>query len=619
MDEDLTRRLQTPLPAVLKTVPPASMQATLLVIALIVAALYVAADILIPIALAVLLSFVLSPIVNRLEKWRLGRVSSVLLVVLMVFVGIVGFGAVVGSQLGDLADNLPTYQHNIQAKIHSLRASAEAASGGGPLQQAADAFRDLRRELEQATQPDDHSGSAPAPRTTKPEPIPVRIDQSPGSGALEIVRSIVGPALAPFAMAGLVLVLTIFMLLQREDLRDRLIHLAGTSDLNRTTEAMNDAGNRVSRYLLMQLVVNVIYGFPIGIGLWLLGVPNPLLWGLLGAVLRFVPFLGPVIAASFPIMLSFAIDTGWTLPLLCLALFGAVELFSNNVVEPWLYGSATGLSSLAIIIAAIVWTTLWGPVGLLLATPLTVCLVVLGRHVPRFRFLEVMLGDRTVLPAEAKIYQRLLARDPAEAMEIAEGYLNQSTPTEMAEALLLPALLLSEQDRQRGTLSVDGRLAVTEGMEALLDELSEPLPVSSDAPFILCVGSRNNLDEAAGGLLVYLLNRGGCRAKVVAPEKVSPRSIANQDTTGVSAIMLSSLNPGSLPHIRRVVHRLRLHFGQPVPIVVCLWGGSHAADAGRGWEAEIGTSRVATSLKGAVTHMRELGLLDVDGAGTGSR
>ena len=435
-----------------------------------------------------------------------------------------------------------------------------------------------------------------------------------------------GPALAPFATAGMVLVLTIFMLLQREDLRDRLIRLAGSGDLSRTTEAMNDAGERVSRYLLMQCVVNVTYGIPIGVGLWLLGVPNPLLWGMLATVLRFIPFLGPVISASFPILLSFAVDTGWTLPLLCIGLFVAVELFSNNVVEPWLYGSATGLSSLAIIVAAVFWTTLWGPVGLLLATPLTVCLVVLGRHVPQLHFLEVMLGDRQVLPDEAKVYQRLLARDPVEAGELAEERLADSSLPEVGNGLLLPALSLAEQDRQRGRLTPDGQQAVAEGMATLLEELTEGTTpaigagngagTGDRAPLVLCIGARNSLDEAAAGLLAHALRPHGVRADVIPCEKISPRAIASLGTTGVSAVALSYLNPSALPHARRVVRRLRLHFGPHVPILLCLWSAHPEADAPEHATAMTAADRVATNLTSALGHMEELNVLAEPPAGS---
>ncbi|WP_372394336.1 AI-2E family transporter [Azospirillum sp. HJ39] len=626
MAEDTARRLQARPIAVTKAAPPVSIQTILLIITLIVVTLYLAADILMPIALAVLLSFVLTPIVSRLQRWRLGRIPSVLAVVVLLFVAVIGFGAVVGSQLGDLADNLPAYQRNIHTKIEALRTATATTGDRGALKQATDAFRDLQQELERAagTEPPasapTSAGAAPgatpsdAPRNAGPtspaprrEPVPVRLDQS-DSGVFDLMGRVLGPAMTPIAMAGMVLVFTIFMLLQREDLRDRMIRLVGSGDLSRTTEAMNDAGQRVSRYLLMQVVVNVTYGFPIGVGLWLLGVPNPLLWGMLATVLRFIPFLGPVIASAFPILLSFAVDSGWTLPLLCIALFVAVELFSNNVVEPWLYGSATGLSSLAIIVAAVVWTTLWGPVGLLLATPLTVCLVVLGRHVPQLHFLEVMLGDRPVLPDEAKIYQRLLARDPVEATEIAEERLGRSSPVEVADGLLLPVLSLAEQDRQRGTLNPEGRQAVAEGMAGLLDELAETAAPAEGAPRILCVGARNNLDEAAAGLLAYLLIGQGLRADVIPCEKVTIRAIASLGTGGVDAIVLSSLNPSALGHARRLLRRLRLHFGPHVPILLCLWSAHPEAEVPQRASAETDANLVATGMAGALEQLTELGL-----------
>lgn len=616
MAEDTARRLQARPIAVTKAAPPVSTQTILLIITLIVVTLYLAADILMPIALAVLLGFVLTPIVSRLERWRLGRVPSVLAVVLLLFLAIIGFGAVVGSQLGDLADNLATYQRNIHTKIESLRNATASTGDRGAIKQVTEAFRDLKQELENATGgatpgqqgttavPTPQAGPAAPPRR---EPVPVRIDQS-DTGIFDLVSRVLGPAMTPIATAGMVLVFTIFMLLQREDLRDRLIRLVGSGDLSRTTEAMNDAGERVSRYLLMQVVVNVTYGIPIGVGLWLRGVPNPLLWGLLATVLRFIPFLGPVIASAFPILLSFAVDTGWTLPLLCIALFVAVELFSNNVVEPWLYGTATGLSSLAIIVAAVVWTTLWGPVGLLLATPLTVCLVVLGRHVPQLHFLEVMLGDRPVLPDEAKVYQRLLARDPTEATELADERLGSCSPVELADGLLLPALSLAEQDRQRGTLNPEGRQAVAEGMASLLDELSDTVAPAGHAPHVLCVGARNNLDEAAAGLLAYLLTGRGIRTDVVPCETVSSRTIASLGTAGVDAVVLSSLNPSALGHGRRLVRRLRLHFGPHVPILLCLWSAHPEAEVPDRASAETDANLIATGMAGALAQLEELNI-----------
>ena len=254
--------------------------------------------------------------------------------------------------------------------------------------------------------------------------------EPPRPRPLEVIQTIVGPLLAPLATAGLVVIFVIFVLLEREDLRDRFIKLAGAGDLQKSTQAINDAAARVSRYLLMQLVVNLTYGIPIGIALYFIGVPNAVLWGLLAAVLRFVPYLGPFLAALFPIALAIAVDPGWTMLFWVVGLFLMAELVSNNVIEPWLYGSSTGLSSLAIIMAAIFWTTLWGPVGLFLATPLTVCLVVIGRYVPQLEFLGVLLGSDPVLAPEERLYQRLLAGNLEEAVEMAEDYVDEHSSRE---------------------------------------------------------------------------------------------------------------------------------------------------------------------------------------------
>lgn len=615
MPKDTASTLQArPIP-VAPAGPPGDARTTLLILAVVVAALYIGRDLLVPLALSVLLAFVLTPIVSRLERWRLGRVTSVIAVTALVFIGIAGFGTVVGTQVADLASNLPSYQRNIEEKIRSLRSSV---GQGGVLREASQMIRDLRTEVEQAGR--DAQTPAPAPATSTPQaeaprPVPVLV-QTPEPNPLEMLQGVLGPVLAPLATAGMVLVFVIFMLIQREDLRDRMIRLAGSGDLSRTTEAMNDAAERVSRYLLMQVIVNVTYGIPIGVGLALIGVPNPILWGMLSTVLRFVPFVGPAIAASFPILLSFAVAPGWMMPLLTIGLFIAVELVSNNVVEPWLYGSATGLSSVAIIVAAVFWTTLWGPVGLLLATPLTVCLVVLGRHVPQLHFLEVMLGDRPVLPTEAKVYQRLLARDPDEVIEILEAELETQSVPELHDRVLLSALSLAEQDRARGTLQREGRAAVVDGFATVLEflgEVGEPSPPIPDgSTTVLCVAARSDLDEAAAGLLSDLMRRRGVGSSVLPCERAAPRAMGALGTAGVAAVAVSSLNPAGLPQARRLVRRLRLHFGPNVPILLCLWSAHPEADAPARATAETAADRVATNVTGAVAHLEELGVLEPD-------
>ncbi|RVD12974.1 AI-2E family transporter, partial [Mesorhizobium sp. M4B.F.Ca.ET.017.02.2.1] len=302
-------------------------------------------------------------------------------------------------------------------------------------------------------------------------PIPVEIvaHEKP----LEVLQNLVAPLLSPLASAGLVIVVVIFMLMEREDLRDRFIRLVGYGDLHRTTQALQDAGKRVGQYLLMQLVVNIVYAVPITIGLWVLGIPNALLWGMLALALRFVPYIGPIIGALLPLFLALAVAPGWALLLWTAALFIVMELITGNVIEPWLYGSRTGLSPLAIIVAAIFWTWLWGPLGLVLSTPLTVCLVVLGRHVPQFEFLDVLFGNEPVLEPHARLYQRLLAGDPDEATDHAEEFLEDKYLFEFYDKVAIPALLLGEHDRMRGVLDDEQRRLLAGSAETLVANLDD--------------------------------------------------------------------------------------------------------------------------------------------------
>jgi CheY-like chemotaxis protein len=420
-----------------------------------------------------------------------------------------------------------------------------------------------------------------------------------------------GPLVSPIATAGLVVVFVIFMLLQREDLRDRILRLVGASDVARATEAMDDAAKRISRYLLMQLIINVLYGIPVGIGLYFLGVPNPILWGLFATVLRFIPYLGPVIAALFPLALSFAVAPGWTLPLLTIALFVTLELFSNNVLEPWLYGSSTGLSPVAVLVAAVFWTTLWGPVGLLLSTPLTVCLVVLGRHVPRLGFFHVLLGDEPALAPEFKFYQRLLARDPDEATELAEEYLEDESLDKLYDAVIMPALGLAEQDRLRGSLDRATVQEIAEDTIGVVEEVAEeqerpPDEVAApDAGTILCIGARNGLDEAAAAMLAHLLQQSGLGVTTLSRDAVTGRNLARLERQGVALICLSYVNPAATQHAHRLTRRLRQHFGPEVRIMVGLWTARPAAEAREELLRAVGADLLATSFGQVVRQIVE--------------
>ena len=420
-------------------VAPGSAVTTAIMVLIAVVALYFGREILVPFALAILLGFILAPPVDWLRRVRVPRVLAVGLVVTPAC-GLLGaLSLLVGSQLVQLAGNLPEYQQTMQDKI---RACALPYRQGRRVDRTAAVFQSLRSaRSEPAPVP------SARPRRTGETPVRVQVDP-PSQQPLEVIGRVLAPLMGPLGTAGLVIVFVIFMLLERNDLRDRFIRLAG-GGLHRTTGALNEAAQRVSRYLVMQLIVNAAYGVPIGVGLYFIGVPNAMLWGLLAALLRFVPYLGPFIAALFPLALAFAVDPGWSMLLWTLALIIGMELVSNNVVEPWLYGSSTGLSPVAIIIAAMFWTLIWGPVGLILATPLTVCLAIMGRYVPRLEFLEVMLGSSPVLTPQEQLYQRLLAGNAEEAIELAETLVGESALLEFYDGVALPALSLAERDRDR--------------------------------------------------------------------------------------------------------------------------------------------------------------------------
>jgi predicted PurR-regulated permease PerM len=596
--------LWTPVVPTGTSAPPLSATALMAALVAVVGALYLGRDILIPLALAILLSFLLAPLVVRLRRLGLGRVPAVLAVVLLLFVALLGLGTIVGSQMVQLAENMPTYEWNLRSKIRDLRI---AMPTGGVVERASEMLRDLGQELNQATAPADKSAKSVA-EPEAPKPVPVEV-QAPQARPLQTLREVGGPLVAPIATAGLVVVFVIFMLLQREDLRDRVIRLVAARDVARATEAMDDAAKRISRYLLMQLVINILYGIPVGVGLYFLGVPNPALWGLLATVLRFIPYVGPVIAALFPIALSFAIAPGWTLPLLTIALFVTLELFSNNVLEPWLYGSSTGLSPVAILVAAVFWTALWGPAGLLLSTPLTVCLVVLGRHVPQLGFFHVLLGDEPALDPEVKFYQRLLARDPEEATELAEDYLEAESLEKLYDAVIMPALGLAEQDRLRGRLERATVQEIAKDTIGVVEELAEDEPPTPDeaavpnAGAILCIGARNALDEAAAAMLAHLLQSRGIGARPVPRDVIAGRKLALLARDGAPLICLSYVNPAATQHAHRLTRRLRQHLGPEVRIMVGLWTAMPTDEAREELLRAAGADLLATSLGQALRHI----------------
>jgi predicted PurR-regulated permease PerM len=593
--------------------PDRPQRVPLLSLALITAALYFGREVLIPLALALLISFILTPLVYALQQLKLGRVPAVLIVVLLVFGGMAAVAWTMGRQVVDLAQTLPKYEQNIRAKAASLR------GGGSSL------FTAAKKNVEHLQEELGVGGpsvpAAPAPRISGKaqnpagSPVPVTVVEPPLS-PIAVLGAAASPLLGPLGTAGLVLIFVIFMLIRREDMRDRLLRLSGEGRLNVTTQALDEAAHRVSRYLLMQSLVNGGTAVLVGVGLLLIGVPNALLWGLLAGILRFIPYVGPWVAASLPVLMSLAVFPGWLQPALALGLFLGIELISNNFVEPLLYGAETGISTIGILVAAVFWTWLWGPVGLLLATPLTVCVVVLGRYVPQLRFLNVLLGDEPPLPLEAQVYHRLLAMDPAEAGAVLEASLKDKTVAEHYDDVLIPALILAERDRHRGELTTEREDFVDTTIRDWIEELAGRTADGTEnrslgpetagdttAGRLVCVPANDRADELAGQMFAQLAGRGGTVA--VLPYDL-PRSevLRRLAELGAKQVFISALAPFAYTQAREVCRDLRAHF-PGLRIVVALWDLRAEAERFRRRLVAAGADEVVATLTDAVKAVRQ--------------
>jgi len=642
------------------------------------AVLFLAKEILIPIALAVLLSFLLFPIVYWMEKRGLKRSIAVVITVLIMLSLVGGFGYVVAGQFIEFVDQLPKYRKNIIAKIHAVKPGRESV-----FKRAEAMIVDISREMEAET-----TGTAVSPTTgtktskvtsavlgtltngagttadkqevTEPresalreltdvedeniprdealsmlanaqtgrdisavDTVPVRVVEGPPN-SWQSFQDVVGPIFTIIGNAGLVTLFVIFFLVQREDLRDRVIRLAGHNKVRVTTEALEEAAARVSKYLLMQLIVNVTYGIPVAIGLFFIGVPNALLWGALATILRFIPYIGPWLAASMPIMLSLAVFDNWTMPLLTVGLFVALELISNNVMEPILYGHSTGVSPVAIIVSAVFWTWLWGGVGLVLATPITVCLVVLGRHIPQLAFLHVLLGDEPVLTNDARVYNRLLSGATDEAVDIAEDYVDEKSLPELFDDVLLPALESAETDRGDELLSIDRYHRVIAGMNELLEavtdkansdhDLTENKPVSSSTNAdiepqailpvhrILCVPVNDDTDETAASMLKYLLVEKGDEASVSKSDLLVSEVMDSIRSYEATVVVLSSVPPFAVTHTRYLAKRIAAEFPD-LKLYAGLWRGSQTMEKVDERLKDAGVVQIFTSISEAALHI----------------
>jgi predicted PurR-regulated permease PerM len=580
---------------------------TLLTVVVVVAVLYFAREVFIPLALAVLLAFLLAPLSHRLRRWGLWRVPSVLVVVLFSFALIGVIGAVMASQLTDLGHKLPEYQHNVHQKVESIR-----NSGSGLMTRATRLVQRISEELTPRPSPvagnsrsearnpnqDQIDGSESKTTTQEDKPVPVEIRRSNFS-PVEIVQKVLGSVITVVMTAVIVIVFVIFMLFQEEDLRDRLIRLAGAGRVSMTTKVLDDAAGRVSRYLLAQLIINTGFGVLAGIALAIMGVPNPLLWGMIAALFRYVPYLGIWIAAIMPAAVAFAVEPGWVKAPLIFGIYFGIDLLMYNFAEPFLYGSSTGVSPLAILVAAVFWTWLWGAVGLLLATPLTVLVVVIGRHVPSLEFLAVMLSDEPVLKPETRFYQRLLAMDLEEATEIAEEFIKGKSLEELYDSLIIPALTLAEEDRHRGKMDENRQRFVFRNARILVEDLAERAEelmagnrkersegrgpkadaveeakhksteaqglkegVAARKAEVFCLPARDEADAIAALMLAQLLNKRGVGARAL-PASVpglEPFEEVSREKPRVACVF--AVPPFGYAHARYLCRQLQTQFQQ---------------------------------------------------------
>jgi hypothetical protein len=440
-------------------------------------------------------------------------------------------------------------------------------------------------------------------------PLAVTVVPSPASGWTEI-RNLGPSVLAPLGQAGIVVIFTVFMLLKREDLRNRLLRLAGIGKLNRTTQALDDASSRVSRYLLMQFLVNAGFGSLFGFGLYWIGVPNPALWGVVAGLLRIVPYVGTLVAATLPLALSLAVFGGWLRPVLVFLLVAGLELIIANFVEPWLYGAYVGISSLALLVSAAFWTVLWGPAGLILSTPLTVCVVVLGRHIPQLSFLHILLGDEPVLAAEAQLYQRLLAMDQLEAQSIVGHALKDKSLIELYDSVLIPALNMAEQDRHKGAIDAAREEFLFLSINEMIVEFSEyqPMPDAAERPQsrVLCLPAHDRADEVTGAMLAQILERKGFPTLSLAIDGSSPNEwLAMIEAGERDVVCIPALPPYAFAPARAMCKQIREAFPK-LKIVVCVWGFSGDTDKAKARFGRSQPDRLSTSIAEALEQVQEL-------------
>lgn len=546
----------------------------------VIGALYWAQAVFIPVGMAVFLAFMLSPLVRGVQRRGVNRIVSVLLVVFGSATA-AGLGMwVVGLQVSDLLTELPNYSANIRTKIKSVRALGSGSARfekmveeiGGELKSAApnSGTTGVRESGDGIPKPPDH-----------PTEVILQPQSPPWLGSLP---GYIGSAIESVANLALAFVLLIFMLVNREDLRNRFLRLVGHGRMSSTTKAVDDAGRRISRYLLMQAIVNGTYGLALTIGLYAVGVKYAVLWGCLAAVLRYIPYIGAWVAAAFPVLLSLAMSSTWWPPIFVVTIVLVLELVSNNVLEPLLYGQSMGVSTVAQLVSAAFWAFLWGPVGLILSAPLTVVLLVLGKYVPQLEFLEVLLGDEPALEPSATFYQRLLARDQDEATDLALAAAKSGSPLEVYDRILIPALTFARRDRARDALSESDMRFVVETVGDILTDIGERIAeapqveedsesIASPIPpiRILACPATDEVDRLCLLMLRNLLDPAKWQVDVTASDTLSAELVDRVEHESRVCVCVGSLPPGGLARTRYLCKRLHARFPS-VRIHVGRWG-----------------------------------------------
>lgn len=557
---------------------------------LIVTVLYWGQAILVPLALATLLTFLLAPMVSALQRW-IGRVPAVLGVVVLIsaLLGLVGW--VFARQMASLAQELPAYRHNIRQKIADIRGAGKGTS----VEKVQETITDIKEEM----------AKAETGRGTPARPVVVTSEQTQN---LWSFSTWLGPLLEPLGTAAFVFVLVIFMLLERQDLRNRLISVIGHGQLAITTRAFEEAETRVSKYLMMQSLVNLIFGALAGIGLHLIGVPYALLWASLAAMLRFIPYVGPWIGAALPIILSLAISPGWAQPLYVLGLFLCLELFTNFILETFLYAGAAGVSQVGLVVAVAFWAWLWGPLGLLMATPLTVCLVVLGKHLPGLEFLSTLMADRPALAPDVAFYQRLVARDQSEASELLEEYLKGETPAAIFDDLLLPALNYAERDRLEGRLSPEDEAMIVGSIRELTNDVTARLdPRVSLEPSlpVFAYPSNGVADEMALQMLSTLTRGAPLSIDVASSAMIASEVVGAVRERQARVVLIADLPPSAPSKTRYLVKKLRAAIPDLL-IIVGRWAPSGLADTNDDGLVPTGANHVSSRLQETADHLRQI-------------